>query len=188
MKWVKGKRATRVFQVFRMSNGGAQRLDLWCSPADCGGRACMVLCWIIFVVYVTKWSRTNTESTVASVCTAGSWGLYFFVDGGWTTINPCRQTATQTVRPPFPRPFLFPEWLWRWTYCTHTLYPCCASTRRACVRVESWRNVPRNHLITESWLSPFFFFFNTLTSPRHTWHDPSQDSLGHTKHFSWEPV
>lgn len=112
--------------------------------------------------------------------------IFFLVDGGWTTINPGRQTATQTVRPPFPRPFLFSERLWRWTYCTDTLYPCCASTRSACVRVESWRNVPRNHLITESWLSPFFF--NTLTSSRHTWHDPSQDSLGHTKHFSWEPV
>lgn len=33
-----------------------------------------------------------------------------------------------------------------------------------------------------------FFFIYTLTSLRHTWHDPSQDSVGHTKHFSWEPV
>lgn len=37
-------------------------------------------------------------------------------------------------------------------------------------------------------LIKLLFFYNTLTSLRHTWHDPSQDSVGHTKHFSWEPV
>ena len=64
----------------------------------------------------------------------------------------------------------------------HSVYPWC--TYR--IYIE-WRcSMQSNHLITQSW--PSFFFSNTLTSLRYTWHDPSQDSVGHTKHFSWEPV
>lgn len=111
MKRAKGKHATRVF-FFKYSGcqtESKQEPDTWTCE----------LYWLIAEedpalfcaesysrVYVTKWSRTNTESAVASVCAAGSRGLYFLVDGGWTTINPRGRllNCTPSFPPPLPVP------------------------------------------------------------------------------------
>lgn len=139
MKRAKGKHATRVF-FFKYSGcqtESKQEPNTWTCEVYrlIAEEDPALFCAESYShVYVTKWSRTNTESAVASVCAAGSRGLYFLVDGGWTTINPRRRLLRlYALLPPAPscsQNGCGSEHIAH-TH-THTLYPCCASTTRAC--------------------------------------------------------